>query len=78
MSELKEYLNLKEQVEKARQQAAKAEGALEQILKQLKEKFGCNSLKEAKALLKQIQKKEKKAREELDQAMKDFKAKWKD
>jgi predicted nucleic acid-binding Zn-ribbon protein len=76
MSDPKKYLDLKERVEKAQQRAAKAEGALGQVLKQLKEEFKCNSLEEAETLLKRMQKKEKEAQQELDKAMEEFETKW--
>jgi hypothetical protein len=38
---------IKEKIEKAKQQKAKAEGALEKILDQWKEEYGCASIEEA-------------------------------
>lgn len=48
---LKRYLKLKGEIESLRQEAAKAEGAISQLLTRLKEEFSIDSVKEGKALL---------------------------
>ena len=47
---------LKEQLEKAKSEVAKAEGVFEQLAKQLKEKYDVGSIKEADELLKKMEK----------------------
>lgn len=51
MSKLSDYLSLKETVDELRADVSRSEGALEQLLQQLKREFKCQSLKEAKRLL---------------------------
>lgn len=54
MSKLSDYLTLKKQVEQLQTDADRAEGALDQLLSQLKKEFGCKSLKEARILLRKL------------------------
>lgn len=76
MNQLKKYLELKKKVEQAQQKSDKAEGALEQIMEQLKEKFGCSTLKEAKKKLALLEKQEREAKEEFETAIEEFEEKW--
>jgi hypothetical protein len=69
MSNTDEYLKLKKKADAAQKKADKAQGAYDQILKQLKDEFGCSSLEEAQLLLKKMKKKEKKIVKEFDEAM---------
>ena len=73
---LKKYMNLKKRVEQAQQEANRAEGALEQVMKQLKEEFGCITLEDAKKKLKSLEKQEQKARTDFEEAMEEFEEKW--
>lgn len=54
MSKLSDYLSLKEKVDELRADVSRSEGALEQLLQQLKREFKCRSLKEAKRLLRTL------------------------
>lgn len=56
---VRQYEELRDRAADSKALAERAAGARAQLLKQLKEKFGCDSLKEAKRLL-------KKKREELE------------
>ncbi len=76
MTELKKYLDLKRKVEQAQQKADKAEGAFEQIMKQLKEKFECATLKAAKLKLALLKKQEQKALTEFEDAVEEFEEEW--
>lgn len=76
MNKIKDYLALKKTVEEAQQNADKAEGALEQVMKQLKDDFGCSTLVEAKKKLKQLQKQEENITTEFDEAVESFEEKW--
>ena len=78
MSDLERYLQLKSQVESAKQQADKAEGALESELKQMKKDFGCDTIEDAKRQLRQYKVKRDKIKAKFDREMERFEKKWKD
>lgn len=78
MSELKKYMDLKRRVEKAQQEADKAQGAFDQVMKELKKDFECSTLEEAKKKLVSLQKQEKKAKEAFEEAVEEFEEKWVD
>ena len=71
-----QLLKLKTKVEEAKTKQAKAKGALEQILKQIKKEFDCKTLKEAEALLKELKTKESKAKQKYEKALEEFQDKW--
>ncbi len=73
---LDEYIKLKKQVETAQQKVSQAEGALGEIMKQLKKEFGCDTLKEAKRKLKQLKKQEADSKEKFEDAIVEYKEKW--
>jgi chromosome segregation ATPase len=54
--DLNEYQELKQQIEKSRRAVERATGGLAQLLKELKEKFGCNDIAQAKKIYKRMQK----------------------
>ena len=56
----------------------KAEGALQQVMKQLKEKFGCTTLEAAKKKLKLLKKQGQEAEVEFDKAVEEFEEEWND
>ena len=78
MSKLERYIEFKKRVELAQQKADKAEGALRQVMKQLKDKFGYSTLKAAKRKLKLMEKQEQKAKAEFEKAIEEFEEKWGD
>jgi len=73
---LKKYMGLKKKVERAQQEADKAEGALEQVMKQLKKEFGCSTLEEAKKKLKVLEKQKQKAEKDFEIAVEEFEEEW--
>ena len=75
---LDKYLKLKKKVELAQQQADQAKGALQEIMKQLKKEFGCNTLQEAKKKLKQLERQKKSSKKEFDEAVEKFEEDWKE
>ena len=75
--DLKDYLQLKKEAEEAQQQADKAEGALEGVMKRLKDEFGCKSLESAEKKLKELEKIEKKAKKDFAAAVEKFEEDWK-
>lgn len=76
MSNLDRYLEIKERVEKAQKKANKAQGALEQVMKQLKSEFGCSTLPQAKKKLKTLQKETNKAKEVAEAGVNKFAKKY--
>jgi hypothetical protein len=76
MANLQDYLRIKEEHDKAQQAVSKAEGALEQVLEQLKEKFGCDSLEEGQKKLKKISQREQETQNEFDKAVEKFDKDW--
>ncbi len=73
---LKKYMRLKKDVETAQQRADRSQGALDQLMKTLKEDYGCETLKEAKKKLKSLQKQEEEVREAFETAVEEFEEKW--
>ena len=65
-NELRRYNRIKKRVEKAQKKAAEAEGALNQIMIQLKTEFDCDSIEAAKKLLKRKQKATDKLKMEVE------------
>ena len=78
MSDLKRYTELKEKVEEAQQKVDRAQGAIDNLLMQLQEKFSCDSLDAAHALLKKLDAKIEKLTTELDNEMTRIERKWPD
>jgi len=62
----KRLLEMKEQVNTAKEDKAEATGALNSILKQLKDEFGVNTLEAAQKKLKALLAKEEKMKQELE------------
>lgn len=78
MINLEEYQQLKRKSEKAKSDVARAEGALEQQMKKLKDDFNCDSIVEAEELLTQFENEEKQAEEQYEKELSMFKDKWDD
>jgi outer membrane protein TolC len=73
----KEYARLKAQVEEARAEADRAQGSLEQIMRQLQEEFSCSSLAEAKEKLADLEQEMRKEEEVFEATLSAYQAKWK-
>lgn len=78
MANLDKYLKLKEKVESARQEADQAEGAHKEVMKQIKDEFGCSTLNDAKRTLKQKRKQEADSKAKFDTAFEQFEEDWPD
>jgi len=76
MSKLNEYMGIKKKVESAQQKADQATGALSTVMKQLKDTFGCTTLKLAKVKLAKLQKQEKNLKAEEEDAIEAFEEQW--
>lgn len=71
-----EFKDLKEEVQEARATADRAKGAMETLVKTLKDEFECDSPKEAKALLEKLEREMEKAQKAFDEAREDYQEKW--
>ncbi len=78
MIDLDEYQTLKRKAEKAKSDVARAEGALEQQMKSLKDEFDCESIEDAEKMLKDLEKKESVAETKYNKELEEFKNKWED
>jgi phenylalanyl-tRNA synthetase alpha subunit len=75
---LDDYHALKRQVEQLRKQQAEKKGALQQVLKRLKEDFGVSNLKRAKRLLAKYKEEELQVYEEYTKKKEEFEKEFKD
>ena len=71
-----DYPALVRKVEALRQRKAKADGALEQLLKRLKEEFGCKHLAAAKKRLEELEQEERDLFTAYKEAREEFDRKW--
>ena len=78
MQKLDKYLSLKKRVESAQQEADQAEGAEREVMNQIADEFGCDTLNEAKRMLKQKRKQEVDSKEKFDTAFDKFEEDWPD
>lgn len=78
MADLKRYNELKEKVEDAQKKADRAQGNLDQIMRQLKSDFDCDDLEEAKEVLGKLEKELEETESEFDEAISGFEEKWGD
>ena len=76
MSDLQDYIDLKEKVEKLRRESDKAAGALEQAEEQLNKRFNVSTLEEAEKLLDKMKKEEAKIKNQFLEALEGFEEKW--
>ncbi len=76
MTAINKYLELKENVEEAERQANQAEGALGQVMKQLKTEFGCSTIEAANKKLKKLQQQVNVAEKSFNTAVEVFEEKW--
>lgn len=72
-----QYRKLKAEVERAKSDAERAQGALDQLMSRLEKEFECSSIKEAQKLLAELEAKEKAAKAAFQKAFTDYERKWK-
>ncbi len=72
------YRRLKREVDTAKTESDRAKGALSQLISQLKTEFRCENLKEAKALLAELETQRGKTQKRFEEALKEYEKKWKD
>jgi len=68
---------LKRQVERLRTESDKAAGAYEQLLKRIRDEFGCKTLRDAEAKLAELQQQEIEALSRYNTKRKKFDKRWK-
>ena len=71
-----EYQKLKAKVDRARADADKAVGALDQMKIELKKEFDCDSLEDAAELLKKLELEEKAIMKEYEEGLAEFESQW--
>lgn len=76
MSLTERYERLSRKTDQLRQQKAQAEGALDQVISQIKEEHGCSSMKEANELLAEMERSIEDLEEKFDLSLKAFEEKW--
>lgn len=74
--DIRKFTALKDKAEKQQREADKAAGALEQTLSKLKEEFDCDSLKEAKTILTELESEEAELSEQFNRELKQLEEKW--
>lgn len=72
------FQRLRKEVESTAAEAQRAQGAFDQLTRQLANEFECTNQKEAEALLAKLQRQAAKAKEQFEQQLREYKKKWKD
>jgi predicted transcriptional regulator len=78
MITVERFQKLKRQEEESRREADRAQGALENLLKRLKEEFGCASEEEAQKLLKRLSKESEKLEASLEEKVRRLEEEYKE
>lgn len=73
---MKEFNELKAQAENCQRKADKAQGALDQTMKVLKDDYGCDNIEEAKELVKKETRETNKLKSKFEMIHKEFMDKW--
>ena len=66
---LERFNKIKKAVDAANKEAAQAEGAENQIMQSLEDEFDCNTIKEAKVLLKRLEKEKEEEQASIDEEL---------
>ena len=73
---LENFEKLKRQISRLREERIKAEGAMTQLLKQMREQFGCSSVEEARGLLSKVEKEMKELEKRFQDEYRRFTEEW--
>ena len=73
-----EFLQLKEKIARLQKEKDRADGALQRVMKEIREKHGVESLQEAENHLQKLELKREKASARFQKAFKSFEEKWSD
>jgi len=76
MSELQTMNELEKALEKAKREAAKADGVLGQLRTRLKKEFDCSTVKQAKIYLKKLKESRTKVQREFGDELEAFEDRW--
>ena len=76
MIDLKEFQRLKNKVTELQRDADKAEGALAEQMKRLKDEYGCESLERAEGLLAELTEEQEAAEKQYAKASTKFEKRW--
>lgn len=74
--DLARFNRLKESADDAKRETAQAEGALRQLMRQLKDEFDCDSLEEAEEKAAKAERDAAKAEKKYETALTEFEKKW--
>jgi hypothetical protein len=74
--ELEHYQRHQRELDQCKSEADRLQGGLDQALLELKKEFGCRDLRQAKALLLEMEEKETAAKKEYEAALARFEKKW--
>lgn len=66
------FIALKKRVEKLRTEKDKAQGALDQLKRELLDKYGCSTVAEAKQLLAKLERETNEAEKEFQESYRNF------
>lgn len=75
---IEEYQQIEKRVQAAQQQRDEARGRRQQLMQELKDKYGCDTITEAREKLKDLEQKEQELQDELEEKKKQFQKDWKD
>jgi hypothetical protein len=75
---LTKYNDLKEQAKTAKEVVARAEGALEQHMRAIKDEFDCDTIEKAETLLDSLTEEYEELDEKAETLLADFEAQWKE
>lgn len=76
MIDLEEFQDLKKKAERAKSEADRAEGALEQQMAKLKADFECDSVEQAEEVLSKLKREEKEIEADYEEKLVELRAKW--
>lgn len=71
------FRRLQKEHEEAQQSASRAEGALQQLMRQLKTEFGCDTLEQAQEKLTELQTQKDKMERIVNKRLQAYEEKWK-
>lgn len=71
-----QFNKLQQDVADAKAAAERAQGSLDQLMKQLKEEFGCGTLKEAKRKIERLERLKHEAKLKFEKLMKKYEEDW--
>lgn len=76
--DLQTYLKLKKKTEQYQRELDQSKGVLKQLTEELATNYGCQTLRQAKKLLKKLKRRERNAEAKFKAELKAFEDKWKD